>query len=151
MIVLGARVKGSTPSYNLAKRLDVAAAYLKENPHTKVILSGGKGAGEDISEAEAMSVYLEEKGIARGRMFLENQSVNTDENIAFSQKFLPDTEVSVVLVSSAFHLYRAKRIARKQGLTQVTGLGSPSKWYSVPNSYVREGFAVIKYALCGQI
>lgn len=86
VIVLGAQVRGTRPSYNLCRRLDVAYTYLKENPDTQVILSGGKGSGEEISEAQAMAEYLEEKGIGRERMILEDQSRNTDENLRYSRE-----------------------------------------------------------------
>jgi len=58
IIVLGAQVKGTRPSRALRNRLDTAIKYLEENEHTKVIVSGGQGTGEDITEAQAMSEYL---------------------------------------------------------------------------------------------
>ena len=57
----------------------------------------------------------------------------------------------VVIVSNDFHLFRAKRIAQKQGFRHVEGLGSRTHLYTVPNSYAREIAAVIKYKICGQI
>lgn len=151
MIILGARVKGEQITANLARRLWAAYDYLEKNPQTKVILSGGQGAGEDISEAEAMKRYLEQKGIAPERMILEDQSVNTDQNLEFSIQKIETVNASVVIVSNDFHIFRSLRIARKKGLKKVQGLGSATKWYTVPNMYVREAFAVVKYALCGQI
>lgn len=151
VIVLGARVRGEHVTYTLSKRLDVAFDYLKENPSTKVILSGGRGAGEDISEAEAMKRYLVRKGIEEERMILEDQSVNTDENLAFSMKKVGDKDASVVIVTNYFHVFRAVHIAKKKGMTKIEGAGAPVKWYTVPNLYVREAFAVIKYTVFGQI
>lgn len=151
VVVLGAQVRGKRPSYNLCRRLDAACQYLGENPNTRVILSGGQGSGEEISEAQAMAEYLEEKGIERERMILEDQSRNTDENLRYSREKMTETDPKVVLATNGFHVFRSVRIAKKQGLTQVEGLGAPVQWYTVPNMYVREGIAVIKYALCGQI
>lgn len=151
MVVLGAHVYGERMSANLRYRVELACEYLKENPETKVILSGGQGPGEDISEAEAMRRYLEAQGIAAGRMMLEDHSVNTEENIRNSAKLIGDIEKSVVLVSNDFHIFRAKRIARKQGFRNVDGLGSKTHLFTVPNSYAREIAAVIKYKICGQI
>ena len=42
--VLGAQVKGTRPSLSLQYRIDSACEYLKENPGTRAVLSGGKGA-----------------------------------------------------------------------------------------------------------
>lgn len=151
VIVLGAQVRGRTPSYNLARRLDAACEYLKENPDTRVILSGGQGSGEDISEAQAMAEYLEDKGISTERMTLEDESKNTHENIEFCRAIMGTDDASVVLVTNDFHVFRSMGIARKQGLTDVTGLGAPVMWYTVPNMYLREAFAVVKYKLWGQI
>lgn len=151
VIVLGAQVRGRTPSYNLARRLDVAYDYLVENPDTIAILSGGKGSGENISEAQAMMEYLLERGIEPERMILEDQSTNTDENIRFSREKMESEEARVVLATNQFHVFRSIGIARKQGLTHVEGLGAGVMWFTVPNLYLREAIAIIKYAVCRQI
>lgn len=151
VIVLGAQVRGRTPSYNLARRLDAAYEYLEDNPTVQVILSGGKGDGEDISEARAMAEYLTGKGISPKRMILEEESRNTHENIQYSREKMRTDDVSVVLVTNDFHVFRSVGIARKQGIKDVTGLGAPVMWYTVPNMYLREAFAVVKYKLWGQI
>jgi len=80
-----------------------------------------------------------------------SSSANTYENIKYSKELMGSPEDSVVLVTNHFHVYRGVGVAKKQGLTNVEGLGAPSKWYTVPNLYLREAFAVIKYILCGQI
>lgn len=151
VLVLGAQVKGKNPTYALAKRLDVAYDYLMDNPDTVVIVSGGKGPGEDVTEAYAMAEYLKAKGIDESRMLLEEQSQNTDENIRYSKELMESPDASVVLVTNHFHVFRGVRVAEKQGLSNVEGLGAPTKWYTVPNQYLREGFAVLKYLLWGQI
>ncbi|MCI8770536.1 MAG: YdcF family protein [Lachnospiraceae bacterium] len=151
LIVLGAHVYGERMSANLGYRVQTAFQYLKKNPETKVILSGGQGPGEDISEAEAMRRYLEGKGIAADRILLEDTSVNTEENIQNSAELIGDMEKSVVIVSNDFHIFRAKRIAKKQGFRKVEGLGSKTHLYTAPNAYAREVIAVIKYRICGQI
>lgn len=151
VIVLGAQVRGSQPSYNLARRLDAAYGYLQENPDTRVILSGGKGNGEEISEAQAMKEYLLAKGIPAGRMILEDQSRNTDENIRFSREKADLEDATVVIATSNFHVFRGVMIAKKQGLTRVEGLGAEIMWFTVPNLYLREAIAILKYAVCRQI
>lgn len=151
VIVLGAQVRGRTPSYNLARRLDRAYEYLKENPETQVILSGGQGEGELVTEAQAMAEYLKNKGLSEERMILEEESENTYENIKFSREKIGEQEADIVLVTNNFHVFRSLRIACRQGLENVEGLGAPVMWYTVPNLYLREAFAVVKYAVCGQI
>ena len=84
LIVLGAHVDGTRLTLALLERVRRAGQYLRENPGTKAVLSGGKGQGENISEARAMYDYLTAHGIEGDRLIIEDQSVNTKENLSFS-------------------------------------------------------------------
>ena len=81
IIVLGAQVRGKKITNSLKRRLDKGAEYLKENPKTRVIVSGGQGKGEDVTEAFAMAQYLVSHGVDGERIFLEEKSRNTYENL----------------------------------------------------------------------
>ena len=121
IIVLGARVKGTVPSLALQFRIDQAAEYLKKNINTIVIASGGQGPGEDISEAESIKRELVAHGIDESRILLEDQSTDTYENIGFSKKFIPRDARKGLIVTNDFHIYRAKMIAKNEGL-EISGL-----------------------------
>ena len=151
VLVLGAQVKGTRLTYALQTRLDTAYEYAINNPKTMVIVSGGQGPGEQVTEAYAMAEYLKAKGLEEERILQENQSTSTFENIEFSKKLIDSTDAHIVLVTNHFHVYRGVGVAKKQELTNVEGLGAPTKWYTIPNQYVREAFAVVKYKLFGQI
>ncbi len=151
VLVLGAQVKGTYLTYALQARLDTAYEYAIDNPESMVIVSGGQGPGEDVTEAYAMAEYLKTKGLDESRLILEDQSTSTYENIEYSKQFMDGMDSNIVLVTNHFHVYRGVGVAKKQGLTNVEGLGAPTKWYTIPNQYVREAFAVIKYKICGQI
>lgn len=151
MIVLGGQVKGVRVSLLLKYRLDAAYDYLSENENTVAIVSGGQGTGEDISEALAMREYLVAKGIEADRILMEDKSVNTEQNIAFSRKLMDSDQDHVVVVSNAFHIYRAVGICKKQGLIHAEGLGAKSSALTLPSNYLREAIAVVKYKLWGQI
>lgn len=144
LIVLGARVRGETPSLELQNRLNKAYDYLVAFPETLVVLSGGQGLGETITEAEAMRRYLQDKGIDEARMILENTSTNTKENLENSFKLIDDQleDAKVTVVTSGFHVLRSKMIAKDLG-KKVEGIGSPTLLFLVPNYYLREFFAVI--------
>ena len=77
LIVLGAQVKGRSITDSLKRRLDKAQEYLERHPDTRVIVSGGKGKGEEVSEAKAMAGYLISCGIGQNRIILEDQSRTT--------------------------------------------------------------------------
>ncbi len=151
MLILGAQVRGKTVSTALQKRLDTALIYAKENPDTKIIVSGGQGLGEDISEAEAMEVYLTERGIESSRIIKEEASTNTDENVKKSKALIVEENPSIVVVSNAFHLFRSICICNKNGLTDVTGLGASTPFGLHANSYAREAVALCKDFLVGNI
>lgn len=151
MIVLGAQVRGTTITKSLRYRLDIAATYLKDNPNTKVIVSGGKGKGEDITESMAMKFYLLGEGISIDRIIEENQSTNTYENLKFSKELMEQDIDKVVIVTNKFHIFRATSIAKKTGFTEVEGLGAKSDKVLSVSYYVREVFAVIKDKLIGNM
>ncbi|WP_310356354.1 YdcF family protein [Neobacillus drentensis] len=146
LIVLGARVKGTVPSLAFASRINAAAEYLKNNKDTFVIASGGKGPGEDISEAESIRRELIKQGINENRIILENQSTDTYENINFSKKSIPKGAAHGLVVTNTFHLYRAVSIARDYGL-DVQGLPAETPWIAVVKSYSREYLAITKFYL----
>ncbi len=92
LVVLGAQVNGTKLSNSLRLRVERAGEYLEENPETKAVLSGGKGTGEDITEAEAMYRYMEKKGISPERLLKEEHSTNTSENLKFSLEIIDKKE-----------------------------------------------------------
>lgn len=150
LIVLGAQVKGTRVSKALHQRLSRAAEYLQEHEDTIVIVSGGQGSGEDISEAQAMKNWLIEQGIARERILEEDKSVNTSQNIRFSQELIEDKEAAVGIVSNDFHVFRAVHIAKAQGLDAVS-IPAPSSPGMYPHYMMREAFAVIKDLAVGNM
>ncbi len=156
LIVLGAKVNGTKPSHILYKRIEKAYTYLDVHPQCKVIVSGGKGEDEGISEAEAMKNSLLDYGIDGNRIILEAASTNTKENLEYSKAILEKmgvdvSKAKVVVVTTDFHVLRAVGIARKAGYGRVEGLASGQVWYLIPTNYVREFFAVIKDYCIGNL
>ena len=108
-----------------------------------MIPSGGKGADDAISEAEAMEKYLLEKGIPAEMIIKEDQSTTTYENLQNSKTIIDSRPGSkyTVLVTSNYHVYRALRYCRKIGL-ECTGVGSHVAFYYWPSAMIREFIAV---------
>ena len=117
VVVLGCQVRGDTPSLLLKKRIDTAFEYLKENPNAKCVTSGGQGSDENISEAECIKKYLVEMGIDENRIYIENKSVNTNENISFSAEIIKKNGLNenMAIVTDGFHEMRAALIAKRMG------------------------------------
>jgi len=143
LVVLGAGLREDRPSLVLMHRLRAAAEYLLDNPESKVVVSGGQGADEWISEAEAMQKELVALGIEESRIFMEDKSTSTNENLIFSKQFIPE-DASVVIVTNKFHVFRACYLARETGYESVSGLGADNVRWLNPTNYFRECMAVFK-------
>ncbi len=149
IIVLGAQIKGTKVTNSLREHLDTAYDYITANPETKIIVSGGQGEGEDIAEAYAMKEYLVARGIESDKLTMENRSINTNENMKFSLEYIKDKNASVGNVSSNFHIYQSIKLAKAQGLTNVSGIDSPCDSVLFLNYMVRESVGITKDAVMG--
>jgi uncharacterized SAM-binding protein YcdF (DUF218 family) len=146
VIVLGAGIQGETVSGKLAKRLDETVAYYNENTKAVIIVCGGQGPQEDITEALAMERYLTGKGIPKDRILKEERSASTYENFAYAKTILADRfpqGFSSVLITNDFHVYRAVKIASRAGFS-AKHIGARTDWYTAPADYLREMTAIVK-------
>lgn len=150
-IVLGAQWKETGPSDVLRRRLDAAVKYLLDNPETQVIVTGGQGSNELIAEGVGMKRYLVDAGIEDARIIVEDKATNTYENLVFSAEYLNEAENSVVLVTNNFHVFRAVKIAEKQGYKNISGLAADSVAGLLPNNLLREFFGVLKDFVIGNL
>lgn len=150
-IVLGAQWKSSGPSDVLRRRLDAAVEYLTDNPETRVIVTGGQGSNEMLAEGVGMKSYLVDAGIEETRIIVEDKATNTYENLRFSAEYLNATEDRVILVTNNFHVFRAVKIAEKQGYEHVSGLAADSLVGMLPNNLLREFCGVVKDFIIGNL
>ena len=150
IIVLGAGLFGDRPGPQLSLRLDIAYDFLLNNPEALCVLSGGQGADEVVSEAEAMTNYMLAKGLEPRRIIAEDKSTNTLENFANSKVILDEyfagKDYEVVYVTNTFHAYRSGLIAKKTGL-KAGGLSAPTLRSSALNYYLREYCSLLVYWL----
>lgn len=151
LVVLGAQVRGTKVTKSLARRLDAAYKYAKEHEDVLVIVSGGQGKGEDLSEAEAMKKYLVKLGLSEGRIIMEDKSTTTKENLIFSYEKIGNPDAKVAVVTNNFHVYRAMKLARKLNYKDVQGLAGRSDEVLFINYMAREAFAILKEYLVGNI
>ena len=150
VIVLGAGVNGETPSLTLRTRIDAAAAYLEEHPDVPVVLSGGQGPGEAITEAECMRRALVRRGVDESRLYPEERSTSTQENLRYSRAILEELGVDpaqrVAIVTSDFHLCRVRLMWG--GDTAAVPAHLPSALYFqclTVNYFIREAFGLAAY------
>ena len=147
IVVLGAQVQGDGPSLTLRKRLDRTLEFLQEHPDKTVIVSGGQGADEVHTEASVMAQYLLARGAQPAQVIEEDQASNTRENLLFSAALAEARGIDtsrVLIVTSDFHMCRAKYIAKTLGM-EPYGLTSRTwPWILKLNYTLREVFAFCK-------
>lgn len=150
MVIFGCQVKRDGPSILLRDRLETAVAYLDENPDLPVIVSGGKGDDEHMSEAQAMYEYLVEHGVPEEQITKEDQSRDTRRNLLFTRAILEEqgmdpAEIHILAVSSGFHLTRIRMLAQRFGYGEIDTLDAPSS--HLPTAvymFFREPLALVK-------
>lgn len=144
LVVLGCAVYGETPSKILARRVDAAGKYLEEHPEAVAVLSGGKGEGENISEAECMYRRLVARGIDPSRLYKEDRSSSTRENLLFSLEIIKEKNLpgTITITTSGFHAFRARLVAKDLDL-ETFSLTCTTPWYALPTYYIRELFGVL--------
>ena len=153
LIVLGAAVHGDRVTWVLSNRLDAAYDYAAAHPETVLVVSGGQGDGESVTEASAMAGYLTRRGLDPSRILLEDRAESTAENFAFSKAIIDETlgpDASIGFVTTRFHVFRAGAVARKGGIA-ARGLGAPDVWYIAVNNFLRECVGICWYTLKGWI
>ncbi len=170
LVVLGAAVFGDQVSLTLASRLDTALAYWQTHPHLLIVVCGGQGPDENVSEAYAMARYLEHRGVPPDKLLLEDQSVNTRENLRFAREHLLEAlaedqadasassgahtsagdnqQPNIIVVTSAYHVLRAVDTAENIGFT-TSSLGAPVLWYLLPGDFLRESLALVYFFIFG--
>lgn len=144
VIVLGCKVRGTKPSMMLSKRIHAAYDALQTYPDMVAIVSGGKGNDEDISEAECMRQELMKMGIAESRIYIEDQSTSTSENLRFSKKILEQNGITgnILIATDAYHQMRAQYLAKLENLPHCDPASARTTFLMFPTYWVREWFGL---------
>ena len=170
IIIHGAGLNGPRPTPLLAGRINKALElWGKQHQHGKFIVSGGQGADEVVSEAQAMRDYLLEKGVPLDAILMEDKSTTTWENLKYSIGVINDDRTTVAsaasadasassgssaastigadfttaVVTSDFHVFRCAEYAHNLGL-KADGIGSHTKGWYWPTAFIREFIAITK-------
>lgn len=151
VIILGAGVNGRVPSLTLQTRLEAALDYIGDKPDVPIVVTGGQGNGEEITEARCMADWLIARGVAEERIVLEEQASNTRENIGFSLDLLHemgiDTTSNIAVVSNDYHLARAAYLWGPPNMVPVAAHMPAIFWPLTVNYCVREAFGMAEAVL----
>ena len=170
IIIHGAGLDGPRPTPLLAGRIDKALElWNKQHQHGKFVVSGGQGADEVVSEAQAMRNYLLEKNVPLDAILMEDKSTTTWENLKYSIGIINNdwtasanttsvdtsassdssaasainTDFTTAVVTSDFHVFRCAEYAHNLGL-KADGIGSHTKGWYWPTAFIREFIAITK-------
>lgn len=146
VIVLGAGVNGRAPSLTLQTRLEAALEYVADKPDIPIVVTGGQGRGEEITEARCMADWLMARGVSEDRIILEEQATDTRENIDYSLTLLHDmgidTTSNIAVVSNDYHLARAAYLWGPPNMVPVAAHMPAWFWPLTVNYYIREAFGM---------
>lgn len=147
--VLGAGLSGDKVTPLLASRLDRAIEVYRHQVargrHPHIVTSGGQGADELVSEADAMADYLESAGIDAAVILRETASTTTEENLQFTKQLLTERGVSwneMAVVTSEFHVLRTASLTRALNMSAHV-IGARTALYYVPSAFLREFAALL--------
>ena len=124
ILILGAGIFTETITPMLASRLDRALKIYKVQSHNcNILVSGGQGPDEPISEALAMKNYLIKCGVSSSSILMESQSSSTYENF-------------YILNLSLIHRLKMLNI-------NIIGLGSSTPYHFLDKALLRDFLALI--------
>lgn len=147
IIVLGCRVYGEKPGQILVARLNEGVRLYRQGFGHFIIVSGGRGRGENISEAEAMKRYLVDQGIEADKIIVEDKSVSTMTNLRYSQQKMSELNLkNAVIVSNDYHLQRAALLSEKIGMDgSFAGVRPGNMNFGEVKGIGREVIALMRY------
>ena len=137
--LLGSRIKGGIDAWHDEEALRPGVPLL--------VMSGGQGADEPTSEAQAMADYAIARGVPPERILLEDRSTTTRTNISYTRDLLAErgmTDLQVLLVTSSFHAVRTAILASDMGVPWAVA-PARTAWFYIVNAWLREYIAVLTY------
>jgi uncharacterized SAM-binding protein YcdF (DUF218 family) len=121
IVVLGAAQYAGRPSPVLKARLDHAISLWKRGLAPRLVLTGGKGVGDTISEAAVGRRYVIRAGVADSAVLLENEGRTTSASIEAVADIMQEERLKkAILVSDPFHMLRLQILAQRFGVKSVT-------------------------------
>ena len=143
-IVLGVAHWSGDRSPVLRARLDHALDLYRRGQVRLIVLTGGAGAGDTLSEAATGKQYLLGRGLPAEALLTEDHSTTTWENLRNSAPLIQSNQIgAVVLVSDPFDMLRALKMARDLGLIAY---GSPTRTSPISASRWQEARYVVREA-----
>ncbi len=130
IVVLGFQLNpDGTMREELIQRLTVALASAEKYPNAYIVCTGGGTAAENESASEAgeMAKWLQEHGVDRQRLIVEDNSITTAQNAVFTYDILTSLYPSVnklAIVSSDYHIATGELLFRAESILRASVPGN---------------------------
>lgn len=143
--VLGAAQYDGRPSPVLRARLDHALELYRQGIASHLIMTGGVGAGDTVSEADVARRYAERQGVPATSILVERAGLSSDESMAAVAALMRRNDLeSVVLVSDPFHMLRLRLLASRNG---IRAYSSPTRSSPIARGTIEEWRHVVREGL----
>jgi uncharacterized SAM-binding protein YcdF (DUF218 family) len=141
IVVMGAAQWNGVPSPVLKNRLDHAVQLYEEGVAPLIVVTGGKQAGDAVTQGRSGYEYLREQGVPDEAIKVEVDGTNSYEELSASALILEQAGLAddVVVVTDPYHALRVAEIAEEVGLRPHV---SPTDGSTGPRQLARETAAV---------
>lgn len=117
VLVLGAAQYNGRPSPVFKARLDHGIALYRQGYAERLILTGGVGAGDTLSEGEVGRRYALGQGVPEGALLVEREGGNSAASMAAAAQLMRENDLrSALIVSDSYHMLRLQLLARRFGI-----------------------------------
>jgi uncharacterized SAM-binding protein YcdF (DUF218 family) len=140
ILVMGARLNSGKMTREFQARLDEAARHVSTRP---VIVLGGMATGDGPTEAAAGKNWLVARGLDEKKVFAEESSRNSLENLTNARALMRRHNFRrPLLVTSRHHLARSSILASGLGISHnLSPVDYPPMWH--PASLARSLFEAV--------
>lgn len=150
-IVLGAGISDDKPSPVFAERVNHAVRLYENGMVNYIIITGGIGEGNLISDSAVAKKYAVSKGVPENVIFTEDSSTITEENLMAAKSIMYDNSwQSALVVSDPLHMKRAMLMSKDYGIEAYSSPTSTSMYKSLKTKLpflIREEFFYIGYKI----
>ena len=126
IVVMGAAQYQGKPSPVLRARLDHALALFRSGLAPRLVLTGGIGEGDTVSEAAVSRAYVMSRGVPDSAIFLEHDGRTSSQSLRAAIDLLHARGLgTAVVVSDPFHMLRLEILGRRFGIDPYTSPALP--------------------------
>ncbi|NLW70598.1 MAG: YdcF family protein [Eubacteriaceae bacterium] len=149
IIVLGAAAYNGEVSPVYRERINHAVFLYNEGYAKEIILTGGMGEGNDISDSRMAALYAISMGIPQEDIFTEDFSKITRENLIYAKQIMEDRGMeSAIVVSDPLHMKIAIFLAKECGISAYSSPTPTTRYISLKTKLpflMRELFFYVGY------